>query len=241
MYHIALCDDEAGELDKAESMLKHYCQMNGRVDVSIEKFESAEKLLEMVRENSYVPDILFMDIFMPDKLGIDAVKELRQMGSGCLLVFLTTSSDYALEAFRVDADQYLLKPVAERELFEVFGRLLAKSSKKKKYLAFRMDNRIHRVALHDIVYCEAQKKCQHIYLADGARHILRMTMARIFEMLSDYPEFVKVGISYIVNLEHVDSLDSREIHMDSGEKIYIPRGSYHPLMERYFDYYCDDG
>ncbi|MCI8306573.1 MAG: response regulator transcription factor [Lachnospiraceae bacterium] len=240
MYHIALCDDETGELEKTEQLLKRYCQMSDGVELSIERFESADDLLKMVRENSCVPDIIFMDIFMPGKLGIDAVKELRQMGSGCLIVFLTMSSDYALEAFRVDADQYLLKPVVEKELFEVFGRLLGKISKKKKYLALRIDNRIYRVALHDIVYCEAQKKCQHIYLADGAKHILRMTMARIFDMLSDYPEFVKVGISYIVNLEHVDSLDSREIHMDNGGKIYIPRGSYHPLMEKYFDYYCDE-
>lgn len=84
MYHIALCDDETGELEKTEQLLKRYCQMSDGVELSIERFESADDLLKMVRENSCVPDIIFMDIFMPGKLGIDAVKELRQMGSGCL-------------------------------------------------------------------------------------------------------------------------------------------------------------
>ncbi len=240
MYHIALCDDETWELDKTESMLKCFSDMRGELELSIKKFESADDLLRMVVENEYSPDILFMDIFMPGKLGIDAVKELRKMGNSCMAIFLTTSSDYALEAFSVDADQYLLKPVVEKELFRVLDRLLDKIRKKKKYLAFRIDNRLHRVALHDIVFFEAQKKCQHVYLADGASYILRLTMARIFDMLSNYPEFVKVGISYIVNLEHVDSLDSREIHMDNGGKIFLPRGSYHPLMEKYFNYYCDE-
>lgn len=67
-----------------------------------------------------------------------------------------------------------------------------------------------------------------------------MTMSEIYEMLSRYPEFVRVGIAYIVNLEHVDNLNAREVQMDNGKKIYLPRGSYQPLRERYFGYYCGE-
>ena len=103
MYHIALCDDEESELDKAENMLKSYQEQNRECSFSIERFISADDLLWKVKENEYMPDLLLMDIYMPRKLGIEAAKELREMGNECRIIFLTTSKEYALEAFRVDA------------------------------------------------------------------------------------------------------------------------------------------
>lgn len=241
MYRIALCDDELGELDKAEQLLVSYQKQHTGYHFSIERFVDVEKLLFVMRQNEYMPDILFMDIYMPGKLGIDAAKELRRMGNQCLIVFLTTSKEYALEAFRVDAAQYLVKPVLEKEFFAVFDKLLGNLDREqKKYLTLRIDNRIHRIAVHDILYCEAQKKCQCIYLTDGTKHLLRMTMTKLYEMLYVYSEFTKVGIGYIVNLGHVESLNAREMNMDNGQRIYLPRGSYQSLRERYFDYYCEE-
>lgn len=94
--------------------------------------------------------------------------------------------------------------------------------------------------MNDVMYCEAQGKIQRLHLADHTQCILRMTMAEIYDMLSRYPEFARVGIAYIVNLGHVDNLNAKEIQMDNGKKIYLPRGSYQPLRERYFEYYCGE-
>ena len=66
-----------------------------------------------------------------------------------------------------------------------------------------------------------------------------MTMKEIWEMLSCYDEFVRVGISYIVNLEHLKSLNAQEMKMDNGNILFLPRGSYQPLREKYFQYYCE--
>ena len=241
MYHIALCDDEEAELDKTENMMKAYQEQNRGCSFSIERFNSADDLLWKVKENEYMPDLLLMDIYMPRKLGIEAAKELREMGNECRIVFLTTSKEYALEAFRVDATQYLVKPVSKEELFSVLDKLLGSLlEEQKKYLLLRIDNKNRRIAMKDIVYCEAQKKGQCIYLSDGTQLLLRLTMAKIYEMLSDYKEFVKAGISYIVNLEHIESLNAQELQMDNGRTVYLPRGSYQLLKEQYFNYYCGD-
>lgn len=241
MYRIALCDDEMEELDKSESILESYREQHAAYDFSVERFEDVNELLRQVREKEYVPDLLFMDIYMPHKHGIEAAKELREMGNRCRIVFLTTSMDHALDAFRVEASQYLIKPVQKKEMFPLLDKLLAEIEKEqKKYLPFRIENKIYRIALSDIVFCEAQKKCQCIYLSDGGEYLVRMTMAKICDMLSAYPEFVKVGISYIVNLEHVESLSTRELQMDNGRKVYLPRGSYQFFRERYFDYYFEE-
>ena len=112
--------------------------------------------------------------------------------------------------------------------------------KRTRYLLFKIEGKIQRVAVNDMIYCEAQGKIQRLHLTDHTQCVLRMTMTEIYEMLSRYPEFVRVGIAYIVNLEHVDNLNAREVQMDDGKKIYLPRGSYQPLRERYFGYYCGE-
>lgn len=240
MYLIALCDDEITELDKTEQMLKLYREQYGTCDFQMERFQSADDLLRMVREEEYMPDLLLMDIYMQGKLGTEAARELREMGSHCQIIFLTASLEHALEAFQVDAVQYLVKPVLEQKLFSVLDRVLGEIEQERhRYLLLRIDSSIRRIALNDIIYCEAKKKQQNICLAGGKQALLRMTMARLYEMVSGYQEFAKVGIAYIVNLEHIESLNAQMMQMDNGDKIYLPRGSYRPLREQYFDFYCE--
>lgn len=241
MYSIALCDDETAELNKTEQIISEYEKKHPGIDFLIERFENANELLYKVKEKNFAPDFIFMDIYMPDKMGTDVVRQLRSMGSESKVIFLTTSKEHALEAYSMDAVQYLVKPISEEMLFLVLDRFSSGMEEKRiRYLLFKIEGKIQRVAVNDMIYCEAQGKIQRLYLADHTQYVLRMTMSEIYEMLSRYPEFVRVGIAYIVNLEHVDNLNAREVQMDNGKKIYLPRGSYQPLRERYFGYYCGE-
>lgn len=240
MYLVAVCDDETAELDKTERYLADWQESHQDRILQIERFTSAEELLEMVTENGYEPDLVVMDIYLQGQTGIEAAKKLRRLGSGCRIVFLTTSREHALDAFGVDATQYLVKPIEEAELSALMDRLFPGTDEKKKdYLLLRIDGRISRIDPETIVYVEAQGKSQRLHRSDGTYVQLHMTMTEIYGMLSGRPEFVRAGASYIVNLEHVDSLNSREICLDTGQIIYLPRGTYQPLRERYFDYYCE--
>ncbi len=237
MYRIALCDDESAELDKWEYMLASYRGLHTECDFSVERFLDADEMLRRISEEGYEPDLLFLDVYMKGKQGVEAARELRKIGKRCKILFITSSKEHALEAFGVDAVQYLVKPVSDQALFSVLDRFIEDMGKKKKYILLR-DRGTKRVELHDIVYCEAQKKSQCICLTDGTELHQNMTLAKVYEMLSVCREFVKVGISYIINLEHIDSLNVREAQMDNGKTIYLPRGAYRILREQYFDYYC---
>ena len=184
MYLIALCDDEEADLDKTEQMLRIYESVHPDIEFVIKRFQSADHLIDCVRQNEYAPDCILMDIYMPEKLGIEAAR--------------------------------------------------------RKYLLLRIEGRIQRILVNEIVYCEAQGKAQYLHLSDGTQYNLRRTMAEIYEMLAGYREFVRVGVAYIVNLEHIESLSTQEVQMDNCKKIFLPRGSYHPLRERYFSYYCEN-
>lgn len=241
MYQIALCDDETAELDKTEQLLETYVKRHPQAEFLVERFDHADKLLRTMKEQGYLPDLLLMDIYMPEKMGIDAARELRDMGNHSRIVFLTTSKEHALEAFRVDAAQYLVKPISQDMLFPVLDRFFGDSEEeRRRYLVLRAEGRICRVAVSDIIYCEAQGKTQSMYLADGTQRLLRMTMAEIYEMLAQYEEFVRVGVTYIINLEFVENLNSQEICVSGGKRVYLPRGAYKTLKEQYFRYYCGE-
>lgn len=244
-YLTALCDDESEALDKTEKILNAYERQHPEIDFMIECFESADELLYRIEDRNYAPDLIFMDIFMPgpggvsDSTGMAAAKKLRNMGSRAKLFFLTSSGEYALEAFDVNASQYLLKPVTQERMFSVLDTFLENDEEeKKRYILLKVEGRIVKVAVNDIVYCEAQGKIQYIHLAGGGAYLQRMTMTELGETLLDYREFVRVGSAFIVNLEYIDSLNARDICLTGGKKIYLPRGAYKGLRERYFNYYC---
>ena len=244
-YLTALCDDETEELNKTEKILNAYEKKHPQTDFIIECFESADELLYRMEDRNYAPDLIFMDIFMPgpggisESMGMTAAKKLRNMGSRARLFFLTTSREYALEAFDVNASQYLLKPITQEKMFDVLDTFLeSEEEEKKKYILLKVEGRFVKVAVNDIVYCEAQGKIQYIHLAEGGEYLQRMTMTELGAILSDYGEFVRVGSAFIVNLEYVDSMNARDVCLSGGKRIYLPRGAYKGLRERYLSYYC---
>ncbi len=246
MYLIALCDDQSAESEKIEKLLSDYEKKHSGLDLITRRFENADDLLYLIQEENYMPDLIFMDIYMPDQKGasypsgIEAAKKLRSMDYRGMLIFLTTSKEFALEAFDVDALQYIVKPVSEDKLFLALDRLLKDiEEKREKYILLRTEGRLVRVSLDDIVCCEAQGKTQWLYLINGTRYLLRMTMTKIYELLSHYPEFVRLGAAFIVNLGYIGSLNAKELYMEDGMKIFLPRGTYKDLREQYFRYYCE--
>lgn len=178
MYLIALCDDETEELDKTEQIIIDYEKKHHQTEFLIERFENANELLCKVKEKVFTPDLIFMDIYMSDKMGTEVVRELRSMGNESKIIFLTASREHALEAYGMDAVQYLVKPVSEEKLFSVLDKLSSGTEEKRfRYLLFKIDGKIQRVAVNDMIYCEAQGKIQRLHLAGHTQYVLHMTMA----------------------------------------------------------------
>lgn len=222
-----------------EGILSSYGGRNEEYEFMVRRFESAEKLLDLMEREEYTFDLLLMDIYMPGATGIETAKKLRQMGNSSRIIFLTTSREHALEAYSVNAVQYLVKPISPDALYPVLdGVFDALREEAFQYVLFQTDNHVRKVAVSDIICCEAQRKKQCVYLTDGESITLHLTMKKLCELTTGYKEFAKVGASYIVNLEHIERLSTQALWMDNKKEIYLPRGSYKVLREQYFNYYC---
>lgn len=237
MYQIALCDDMTSELERIEWLLSEYGKRKPMLNYQAKKFDNAQDLIDWIKKEKAVPDLLLMDIFISGKTGLDAVKELRKDGYDVPVIFLTTSTEHALNAYEVDAIQYLVKPLNEGKFFHAMDMALDVFKKKQKEpLIMKVSGGIRQVYPEQIIYCEAQKNYQILYLKEEEVKV-RMTGRELYGTLENFSQFLRCGSSYIVNLNHITTVDKKEVCMDNGKRIYLPRNKAAEFKKLYFSFY----
>ena len=187
-------------------------------------------------------DALFCDINMPDLNGMDFVKSLA---APPLVVFTTAYADYAVEGFRVNAVDYLLKPFGLDEFRRAANRLqerLAGEAQQQAAPAVHADDdslyvksdyRVLRIQVSKIRYVEAMSEYLRIYVEGEPKPVTTLlSMKKMEEWLPD--TFMRIHRSYIVNLTKIQEVNKNRIIMDS--ETYLPIGDmYKDTFQRYLD------
>ena len=189
-------------------------------------------------ENDTV-DAIFCDINMPDLNGMDFVKSLV---SPPLVVFTTAYSEYAVEGFRVNAVDYLLKPFGLQDFQRAANRLkerledasaspIAPAPSDVIYL--KSDYRIVKVSIPDIRYVEAMSEYLKIWLDNERKPIITLlSMKKMEERLPG--NFMRIHRSYIINLDKIQEVNKNRIIMDA--ETYLPIGDmYKESFQAYLD------
>lgn len=236
MLKIAICDDDNIELLRIQRFIDEYENTLSKYRFQIYAFSKVQSFFDYISKNGSF-DILFLDVYMPEILGTDVARKLRGNGDKSEIVFITTSTDHAIDAFKVDALYYLVKPFEKDELFSVLDKAFSKLHKQsEKYVLLETRTILRRVTVSEIVYSESYKHNQNIKIIDGKIITVRMTVDELFNILSEHGEFVKNGSSYIVNLQHIKEITVKNILTDTLEIIRVPRGNYTMLKEIYIKY-----
>ena len=151
---IAICDDEKEFRDAAERMLNQYME-NRAVPFQADTFGVASELVDMT-EKGTVYDIYLLDIYMPGISGMSIATELRSRDIKSPIIFLTSSTDHALEAFGVNATHYLLKPYTKDNFYVGMDKAMQSiTSHKDDSIVLKVDNEYRSIPVSKIIYCEA--------------------------------------------------------------------------------------
>ena len=232
MLKIAICDDQSQEIEIAKQNLKLYLISHPELEVDISVYTSAVELLCQIDDNCSF-DILLLDIYLPGILGIEAAQQLRKDKNNCQIIFLTTSGDYAVEAFGVNAVHYLLKPYSFVAFSDAIDKAVEKTKKNaEQYLNIKNRGSVYVINLKDLLYVESSNHSQFVYSIAEPPIELRMTMNELFEMLSGTNcYFYRVGASYIVNLKQIRKFSAKEMVLSGGKHLNVPRGAFHELKK----------
>ncbi|KXL52935.1 transcriptional regulatory protein YpdB [Anaerotignum neopropionicum] len=234
MIRIAICDDELLEIDRARSCLEAYMQNHPQYEITINSFSAPLELLTYVAEHGGF-DILLLDIYMAGMLGTDVARELRQLGDNSEFIFITTSRDHAIEAFEVEAAQYLVKPYAEEGIFAALDKIIQRIDRERRVIVIlKTSEGITRLALRDVVFTETgRNNYQIVHTIQGKKMEVRMTASELFELLSQNKFFVRCGVSLNLNLKYIRQISKNTITFDTGESITYPYRSYQKLKEEF--------
>jgi two-component system, LytTR family, response regulator LytT len=171
-------------------------------------------------------DLLFIDINMPDINGLDFVKSLHYKPQ---IIFTTAFSEYAIEGFKLDALDYLLKPIGYKDFFKSANKArnyfesLVPDQKNRivndEYLFVKSEYKMSRLSLTDILYIEGMREYVRIHLSSG-KSLMPLISLRLLEQQLPSGRFMRVHRSYIVNLEKITTIEHNKIIFEG--KIYIP-------------------
>lgn len=184
-------------------------------------------------------DVIYIDINMPDLNGLDFVRSLQRPP---MVVFTTAYQEYAVEGYRVDAIDYLLKP------FGMSDVLRAADKVKRQYdllhtaslspmdeddaLFLKTEYKVVRVLVSHIIYIEGMSEYLRIYVADQPKPIIVLLSMKKMEERLSHADFMRIHKSYIINLHHIAEINRSRVVLDNGAE--IPVGdSYREKLNEY--------
>ncbi len=227
MLNAMIVDDEA----PARSELRYLLEETKRVD-SITEAASAREAVERLMEKR--ADVLFLDISMPKTSGMQLAEALRKLKNPPAVVFVTAYSEYALEAFGVDAVDYLMKPVETDRLLQALDKVQARvkptrqSNPTTERIPVEKSGRKVLVPVDQIRYIEAKDDYSCIY-TDTDRYLSTISLAKLEAKLTPH-HFFRVHRGYIVNLSYVEDVETISsgilqlgINGVDGKKISVSR------------------
>lgn len=204
MLRAMIVDDEA----PARSELRYLLEETGRVEEIVEA-SSARDAVEKLMEGR--PDVLFLDISMPKTNGVQLAEALYKLKNPPAVVFVTAYSEYALDAFDVDAVDYLMKPVETKRLDRALDKVImrmrrtSKATTPSERIPVEKGGRKVLVPIDQIRYVEAKDDYSCIY-TDTERYLSVISLAQLEEKLSPHG-FFRVHRGYIVNLQYVEDVE----------------------------------
>lgn len=230
MITVAIVEDEAQQAQVLLSYLERYGQEHN-VNFQTTHFSGSLAFLNDVRT---IFDIVFMDIEMPYKNGLEAAAEMRRLNTESCLIFVTNMAQYAIKGYEVDAMDFLVKPVA----FPVFSFKLAKAiaqveKRRHTELSIPLKNGIVRLQISDIRYVRVEQHRVFYHTIDRV-HEAWSSLSQAEENLKPLG-FSRCNSSCLVNLRCVTKVSANEVYLGE-EKLSLSRGKKKQFMSELTQY-----
>jgi two-component system LytT family response regulator len=231
MFKALLVDDEELSRNTLRLMLSKHCPDVEIIGECQNAFEATEKI------KSLQPDVCFLDISMPEKSGIDLLRELEEINFE--IIFVTAHEKYALQALQMAAVDYLLKPVSEEQLIQAVNRAHKRIQSANENVGIKtfiqnIQKNLHQddlqlciptvkgfqvVFMHDVIYCEADNTYTYLHLKGDKRILSSKHLSEYEKLLAD-ANFVRIHKSYLINMKHI-----KEYQKGEGGAVIMTNGS----------------
>ncbi len=239
MLHIGVCEDSQRDLNVILDILKEYQLRKSDIEIVVKAYSSPRRLIEDV-ENGMVFGLLILDVLLPGCNGIDLADYMHEKGITPLVIFTTTSPDFALQAFSVNAVQYLVKPIDKSKLLSVIDEVV-------NYLQINISNCIAvntksgivRINFHNIMMAELSNHVVYIKLTNGTVVVsktMREPFSDYIKPLCEDKRFIRPHHSFVLNMRYIVKMTIRDFEMSDGTVVAIAKNKLKESRELFMDY-----
>ena len=227
---IAICEDNEIHRDILEHLLNRYFSERP-IHFELVPYQYGMNFLYDMEEGAYF-DMAFLDIYMEDTLGNQIAHKLRAMGYQGEIVFLTASSDFAIEGYDVDASGYLLKPLDYGKLEMVMDRITRNIAPSTYQIRHRTT--VTKLAYHEILYIESNNSKCILHTESGESYTVYKTLNTIEKELGDR-RFLRCHQSFLVNMDHIKQI-GKQFLLSNGDYVPIRQRGVKAVRQAYIDY-----
>lgn len=233
--NIAILDDMASDRKKAVSLLRTYFSRHPIMDsVTISEFESGEDFLK-----NFIPNIfqfIFIDYYMAGISGLLTAEKIRETDKNAVIIFITSSRDYAIDGYKVKASGYLLKPFEYHDMEEIMDLIDLKEIRDGQFIELETGGASVRILLNDIIYCDVAGHYVQVHTERMGLQRFRMTFLNLTVLLNPYKNFLPCYRGCIINMMKVKKIQELSFCMDNGERIPFRKKEQTLLMRSYSDF-----
>ena len=230
---VAICDDSAQDAELICALLREHFDKNGFIG-ELHTFASGEALAAGFAAQPF--DVVFLDIYMEGMNGLKTAERLRALDPGFSLVFITSSTDHALDCFSLGTDGYVVKPIQREDIDRAFSKCRDVFLKNGRYIEVPSDRTKRKIPLHKILFMEVYGKAVLVHTRKET--IKTSVPLDELEKMVNVP-FLRCHRSYIVNLNYVEALQPDDFKMQDGSLVPLRQRGRAELRDAYADFLSD--
>jgi DNA-binding LytR/AlgR family response regulator len=233
MYRVAICDDEATSLQINEALTAQVLTESG-IEYETVCFTDMESMIKSLSDKNADYDVLLCDILAVGMNGIEAAKELRRLGGSVSIIFISSTAEYALEGYQVDALRYLQKPIQIDKLKEALLSAYKMKDNKGDTLTFQVGDKLYKIPFGEIEYLESQGR-ETIVSTINEQISVHMKFSDMEQLLPE-ESFVRCHRSYIINMNYVKDLARYRFLTKRGVEIPVSQLQYVDVKKRFMEF-----
>lgn len=217
---IYICEDSESDTLRLEHHLNTFSKER-KYNFEIVTFSSSEKLFADYEKAKKQPDLLFLDIYMDGKNGMDTAKQLRNKGYTGGIIFTTSSTEHAMDSYEVNALYYLQKPYDHNNFVNAMERCSHILQKTQQSFTFTRKKKEYSIPYSDILFFETGR---HTVILHTISQEISFpgSLSQIVELLQHADNFLPVGRSFLINLDHVTGRAQSDLIMSDNSIVQIP-------------------
>lgn len=230
---IAICDDEAKQCAELEKEIYRFFEKREE-NCEVETWYDAEALCREIKQ--YCPEILFLDIELPDHNGVYVGKYIRETlrNEKMHIIFISHKTNYALELFQIHPYDFFVKPVDAGLLHDTLTKILRLEDVQKKEFRYMFNKTGYSVPYGEIMYFSSRNKTITINRIDGGSSFY---YGKLSDILPELPfQFVCVSKSYIVNIQCIKSWKSDRVILENDMEISIAQSKRAAFKKAIYNY-----